>query len=90
MTAGAYGAESVAAQLRRTGVGLRDAHVGRARKTIHLLDDCSDQPFGRRILTQLSRDASRRALARNRLPRPSQQAAPPAIKAKKNNSACSA
>jgi len=33
-------------------------HVGRAAKTIHLLDYCNDQPFRRRILTQLNRGES--------------------------------
>jgi TnpA family transposase len=37
--------------------------VGRAAKTIHLLDYCNDQPFRRRILTQLNRGESRHALA---------------------------
>ena len=40
-------------------------HVGRAAKTIHLLDYCNDQPFRRRILTQLNRGESRHALARD-------------------------
>jgi TnpA family transposase len=40
-------------------------HVGRAAKTIHLLDYCNDQPFRRRILTQLNRGESRHALARH-------------------------
>jgi TnpA family transposase len=39
-------------------------HVGRAAKTIHLLDYCNDQPFRRRILTQLNRGESRHALCR--------------------------
>ncbi len=40
-------------------------HVGRAAKTIHLLDYCNDQPFRRRILIQLNRGESRHALARD-------------------------
>jgi len=40
-------------------------HVGRAAKTIHLLDYCNDQPFRRRILTQLNRGESRHVLARD-------------------------
>lgn len=40
-------------------------HVGRAAKTIHLLDYCNDQPFRRRILTQLNRGESRHGLARD-------------------------
>ena len=40
-------------------------HVGRAAKTLHLLDYCNDQPFRRRILTQLNRGESRHALARD-------------------------
>ncbi len=40
-------------------------YVGRAAKTIHLLDYCNDQPFRRRILTQLNRSESRHAVARD-------------------------
>jgi len=40
-------------------------HVGRVAKTMHLLDYCNDQPFRRRILTQLNRGESRHALARD-------------------------
>jgi TnpA family transposase len=37
--------------------------VGRAAKTVHLLDYCNDQPFRRRILTQLNRGEGRHSLA---------------------------
>jgi TnpA family transposase len=40
-------------------------HVGLAAKTIRLPDYCNDQPFRRRILTQLNRGESRHALARD-------------------------
>ena len=39
--------------------------VGRAAKTVHLLDYCNDQPFRRRILTQLNRGEGRHSLARD-------------------------
>jgi Tn3 transposase DDE domain len=50
--------------------------VGRAAQTIHLVADCSDQPFRRRILTQLNRGESRHALRPRRLPRPPRRTAP--------------
>ena len=40
------------------------AQVGRAAKTIHLLDYCTDETLRRRILAQLNRGESRHALAR--------------------------
>jgi TnpA family transposase len=40
-------------------------HVGRAAKTIRLLDYYDDQPFRRGILTQLNRGEGRHALARD-------------------------
>jgi TnpA family transposase len=45
-------------------LGRAIAHVGRAAKTVHLLDYCNDEPFRRRILAQLNRGESRHALAR--------------------------
>lgn len=39
------------------------AQIGRAAKTIHLLDYCNDETLRRRILTQLNRGESRHALA---------------------------
>jgi len=40
------------------------AQVGRAAKTIHLLDYCNDETLRRRILAQLNRGETRHALAR--------------------------
>jgi len=40
------------------------AQVGRAAKTIHLLDYCNDETLRRRILSQLNRGETRHALAR--------------------------
>jgi len=40
-------------------------HIGRAPKTIHLLDYCSDEHFRRRILVQLNRGESRHGLSRD-------------------------
>ena len=40
------------------------AQIGRAAKTIHLLDYCNDETLRRRILAQLNRGESRHALAR--------------------------
>ena len=39
-------------------------HIGRAPKTIHLLDYCNDEHFRRRILAQLNRGEGRHALSR--------------------------
>ena len=54
------------------------AQIGRAAKTIHLLDYCNDETLRRRILAQLNRGESRHALAREGLPRPPRRA-PPAL-----------
>jgi hypothetical protein len=40
-------------------------HIGRAPKTIHLLDYCNDEQFRRRILVQLNRGEGRHALSRH-------------------------
>ena len=40
------------------------AQIGRAAKTIHLLDYCNDETLRRRILAQLNRGEGRHALAR--------------------------
>jgi TnpA family transposase len=40
-------------------------HVGRAPKTIHLLDYCNDEHFRRRVLVQLNRGEGRHGLARD-------------------------
>jgi TnpA family transposase len=40
-------------------------HIGRAPKTIHLLDYCNDEHFRRRILVQLNRGEGRHGLARD-------------------------
>jgi TnpA family transposase len=40
-------------------------HIGRAPKTIHLLDYCNDQQFRRRVLVQLNRGEGRHALSRD-------------------------
>ncbi len=40
-------------------------HIGRAPKTIHLLDYCNDEQFRRRILVQLNRGEGRHGLARD-------------------------
>jgi TnpA family transposase len=40
-------------------------HIGRAPKTIHLLDYCNDAHFRRRILVQLNRGEGRHGLARD-------------------------
>jgi hypothetical protein len=39
-------------------------HIGRAAKTIHLLDYCNDEHFRRRIPAQLNRGEGRHALSR--------------------------
>jgi TnpA family transposase len=40
-------------------------HIGRAPKTIHLLDYCNDEHFRRRILVQLNRGEGRHGLSRD-------------------------
>jgi TnpA family transposase len=40
-------------------------HIGRAPKTIHLLDYCNDEHFRRRVLVQLNRGEGRAGLARD-------------------------
>ena len=40
-------------------------HIGRAPKSIHLLDYCNDEHFRRRILVQLNRGEGRHGLARD-------------------------
>ena len=40
-------------------------HIGRAPKTIHLLDYCNDEHFRRRILVQLNRGEGRAGLSRD-------------------------
>jgi TnpA family transposase len=40
-------------------------HIGRAPKTIHLLDYCNDEHFRRRVLVQLNRGEGRHGLARD-------------------------
>jgi TnpA family transposase len=52
------------------------AQVGRAAKTIHLLDYCNDETLRRRILAQLNRGETRHALAPRGLPRPPRRATP--------------
>ena len=65
-------------------------HLGRAATTIHLLDYCNDQPFRRRILTQLNRDESRHGSPATSATATAANCASATARAKRNNWARSA